>query len=164
MIYVTHDQTEALTFANRVVVMHEGRVVQIGTPQELFERPTHTFVGYFIGSPGMNVLPAAVHGGEAHLGGGTVPLLRGYGDLSGRVEIGVRPEFARLTRDEGLPITIRRVEDVGRHRIVRADLGGAPINVVAEEGEALPTDGARVVFDPARVGVYADGWLVEGRP
>jgi ABC-type sugar transport system ATPase subunit len=56
MIYVTHDQTEALTFADRVVVMHDGRVVQMGTPQELFETPAHTFVGYFIGSPGMNVL------------------------------------------------------------------------------------------------------------
>ncbi|MEM7642079.1 MAG: ABC transporter ATP-binding protein, partial [Pseudomonadota bacterium] len=60
MIYVTHDQTEALTFADQVVVMHNGRVVQQGTPQELFERPAHTFVGYFIGSPGMNVLDAEV--------------------------------------------------------------------------------------------------------
>ena len=51
MIYVTHDQTEALTFADKVVVMHDGRVVQIGTPKELFETPAHTFVGYFIGSP-----------------------------------------------------------------------------------------------------------------
>src|SRR3546814_12721539 len=57
MIYVTHDQTEALTFADKVVVMYEGEVVQIGTPEELFEVPAHTFVGYFIGSPGMNVLP-----------------------------------------------------------------------------------------------------------
>jgi glycerol transport system ATP-binding protein len=164
MIYVTHDQTEALTFANRVVVMHEGRVVQIGTPQELFERPTHTFVGYFIGSPGMNVLPAAVQGAEARLAGGVVPLLQGYGDLQGRVEIGVRPEFLRLSRDEGLPVLVRRVEDVGRHRIVRAELGGVAINVVADEGEPLPSGDVRVIFDPAHVGVYADGWLVEGRP
>ena len=56
MVYVTHDQTEALTFADKVVVMYEGEVVQIGTPEELFERPAHTFVGYFIGSPGMNVV------------------------------------------------------------------------------------------------------------
>ena len=75
----------------------------------------------------------------------------------------MRPEFARLSREEGLPVVIRRVEDVGRHRIVRADLGGVPINIMAEEGAALPSDGARVVFEPGRVGVYADGWLVEGR-
>jgi glycerol transport system ATP-binding protein len=57
MIYVTHDQIEALTFADQVVVMHEGQIVQTGTPVELFEKPKHTFVGHFIGSPGMNILP-----------------------------------------------------------------------------------------------------------
>jgi glycerol transport system ATP-binding protein len=62
MIYVTHDQTEALTFADQVVVMKDGEVVQIGTPEDLFERPQHTFVGHFIGSPGMNVLPCVDNG------------------------------------------------------------------------------------------------------
>ncbi len=71
MIYVTHDQTEALTFADTVVVMHDGRVVQSGTPAELFDRPAHTFVGYFIGSPGMNIVPAEVRGREARIGGHT---------------------------------------------------------------------------------------------
>ncbi len=165
MIYVTHDQTEALTFANRVVVMHEGRVVQIGTPQELFERPAHTFVGYFIGSPGMNVLPARVEGDRAQLEtGGAVPLGRGYKGVAGRVEIGIRPEFARLSATEGLPVAIRRIEDVGRHRIVRAELGGRPINIVAGEDGPIGPDMTRVVFDPAHVGVYADGWRVEGSP
>ena len=60
MVYVTHDQTEALTFADKVVVMYEGEIVQIGTPAELFEKPSHTFVGYFIGSPGMNLMPAEI--------------------------------------------------------------------------------------------------------
>ena len=63
MIYVTHDQTEALTFAEQVVVMKDGLIVQIGTPVELFERPRHTFVGHFIGSPGMNVLPCELKSG-----------------------------------------------------------------------------------------------------
>ncbi len=67
MIYVTHDQTEALTFADQVVVMQDGEVVQIGTPVELFERPAHTFVGHFIGSPGMNVLPCEVRDGTARV-------------------------------------------------------------------------------------------------
>jgi len=68
MIYVTHDQTEALTFADKVVVMNDGRAVQIGTPAELFYRPEHTFVGYFIGSPGMNLMPAEVTGDRARRG------------------------------------------------------------------------------------------------
>ncbi|TIN11290.1 MAG: ABC transporter ATP-binding protein, partial [Mesorhizobium sp.] len=74
MVYVTHDQTEALTFAENVVVMYEGEIVQIGSPAELFERPKHTFVGYFIGSPGMNVMPVAVEGRSARLGSQTIEL------------------------------------------------------------------------------------------
>ena len=64
---MTHDQTEALTFADTVVVMHDGRVVQSGTPAELFDKPVHTFVGYFIGSPGMNIIPAQVGGHTARI-------------------------------------------------------------------------------------------------
>ncbi|EYD74406.1 Glycerol-3-phosphate ABC transporter, ATP-binding protein UgpC [Rubellimicrobium mesophilum DSM 19309] len=109
----------------------------------------------------MNVLPARVEGAVAHLDAGTVPLAQGYGHLAGTVEIGVRPEFVRLSAAEGLPVVIRRVEDVGRHRIVRADLGGRPLNVVVGEGEALSPDMTRVVFDPAHVGVFANGWRVE---
>ncbi|MAM75077.1 MAG: ABC transporter ATP-binding protein, partial [Tistrella sp.] len=93
MIYVTHDQTEALTFADKVVVMHDGRVVQMGTPQELFERPEHTFVGYFIGSPGMNVLDARVDGATARVGDHALPLAHVYPAQAGRVQIGIRPEF-----------------------------------------------------------------------
>jgi len=69
MIYVTHDQTEALTFADQVVVMNFGQILQVGTPIELFECPTHTFVGHFIGSPGMNVVPASVVDGKVQVAG-----------------------------------------------------------------------------------------------
>mgnify|MGYP006283699471 FL=1 len=160
MIYVTHDQTEALTFADRVVVMTDGEVVQIGTPQELFERPAHTFVGYFIGSPGMNVIPAEVEGATARVNGAEIPLAHAYGPLAGKVEVGVRPEFVRLS-NEGLPVTIRRVEDVGRHKIVRADFFGREINIVVGEEMAGLGDRTCVTFDPTGVNVYADDWLVE---
>src|SRR5690606_15002881 len=96
MVYVTHDQTEALTFAENVIVMYEGEVVQIGTPAELFERPKHTFVGYFIGSPGMNVLPVAVDGASARLGSQVIALpgaARFEG--GGAIELGIRPEYVR---------------------------------------------------------------------
>jgi glycerol transport system ATP-binding protein len=161
MIYVTHDQTEALTFADHVVVMTDGQVVQMGTPQELFERPAHTFVGYFIGSPGMNVIPAAVRGDRAVIDGVEVPLGQSYGPLTGKVELGVRPEFTRLSRDEGLPVTIRRVEDVGRHKIVRAELSGRPVNVLVGEDVSIGSDMTRVTFDPAGINVYANDWRVE---
>ncbi|MCW8917100.1 MAG: ABC transporter ATP-binding protein [Magnetovibrio sp.] len=164
MIYVTHDQTEALTFADKVVVMYEGDVVQMGTPQELFERPTHTFVGYFIGSPGMNVLPAHVDGSEAYVEGCTVNLDRGYRGLSGsNLEIGVRPEFTHLTSGrEGLPVTIKRVEDIGRFKIVRADFFGREVNITVPDGQPISPDANRIMFDPNHVNIYSDGWIVNG--
>ncbi|NVK31151.1 MAG: ABC transporter ATP-binding protein, partial [Gammaproteobacteria bacterium] len=115
MIYVTHDQTEALTFADKVVVMHDGQVVQIGTPEALFNRPEHTFVGYFIGSPGMNVLPVKIDRNRALLGDLEIFLGGHYPTLSGKVEIGIRPEFLSISDDGGIPIEVTRVEDVGRH-------------------------------------------------
>ena len=160
MIYVTHDQTEALTFADKVVVMYDGRVVQIGTPEELFERPEHTFVGYFIGSPGMNVIPAKVDGDKAYINGSFVELAQGYGGLNGKVEIGVRPEFARLSQTEGLPVKVRRVEDVGRHKIIRAEFFGTDINIIAGEDERVSADMNRATFDAGHVNVYADDWRV----
>ncbi|SFJ15099.1 ABC transporter ATP-binding protein [Jannaschia pohangensis] len=162
MIYVTHDQTEALTFADKVVVMYDGRVVQIGTPEDLFETPAHTFVGYFIGSPGMNVIPAEVQGTRAVVQGHDVSLTRGFGTPSGKVEIGVRPEFVTLTAGAGLPVTIRRVEDVGRHKIVRASLFGADLNIVVGEGVEIGADMTNVTFAPAKVGVYVDDWRQTG--
>jgi glycerol transport system ATP-binding protein len=160
MIYVTHDQTEALTFADKVVVMYDGRVVQIGTPEQLFERPEHTFVGYFIGSPGMNVLPAQVEGTTAKVGSQTIQLAGGYKPASGKVEIGVRPEFAKLSQSEGLPVTVRRIEDVGRHKIIRATFEGHDINIIAGEDEQVSADMNRVSFDPAQVNVYVNDWRI----
>ncbi len=160
MIYVTHDQTEALTFADKVVVMYDGRVVQIGTPQELFERPEHTFVGYFIGSPGMNVIPATVEGTMAYVNGSPVELANGYGPLDGKVELGVRPEFARLSQTDGMPIKVRRVEDVGRHKIIRAEFFGQDINIIAGEDDRISADMNRVSFDAEHLNVYANDWRV----
>jgi glycerol transport system ATP-binding protein len=74
LIYVTHDQVEALTFADQVLVMYEGELVQIGTPQELFENPKHKFVGFFIGSPGMNFLACTVEGNIARVDGAGIVL------------------------------------------------------------------------------------------
>jgi glycerol transport system ATP-binding protein len=160
MVYVTHDQTEALTFADTVVVMYEGEIVQIGTPAELFERPKHTFVGYFIGSPGMNVLPVSVDGATARLGDAVIelpePVAVGKGAV---VELGVRPEYVRLGR-EGIAATITKVEDIGRHRIVRASIGGHQIAVVVAEDEDIPAE-PRIAFDPAGINIYADSWRVE---
>ena len=124
MVYVTHDQTEALTFADQVVVMFEGDIVQIGTPRELFDHPAHTFVGYFIGSPGMNLIPAQAKGSRAHIGELEVTLPVA---ADGPVELGIRPEHVTLG-PSGLPFAVERVEDVGRARLVRGRNAGPPVS------------------------------------
>ncbi len=168
MIYVTHDQTEALTFADTVVVMHDGAVVQTGTPEELFERPAHTFVGHFIGSPGMNVLPAMVEGRTAHIGGEhgvSVELARAYPSLPAgeRIELGVRPEFATLTRaGSGVPVKVRRIDDIGRARIARIEIAGHPAAATVPDALSLNGDEAGLKLDPRQIHIYAGGVLVAG--
>lgn len=159
MVYVTHDQTEALTFADKVVVMYDGQIVQIGTPAELFERPSHTFVGYFIGSPGMNLMPAKIEGAAAVVGDQRIPLQAPpkIGAAS-RIELGIRPEFVRLG-GEGMPIEIRKVEDIGRQKIVRGSFCGSPLSIVLAEDDQIPAD-AKITFDPAAIGIYADSWRI----
>jgi glycerol transport system ATP-binding protein len=160
MIYVTHDQTEALTFADKVVVMHEGRVVQMGTPQELFETPEHTFVGYFIGSPGMNLMEARVEGSVAHIGDESVPLGGTFAHMTGRVQIGIRPEFVSLTDGStgGVKVRILRVEDVGRHRILRGAFGGGEISAILPEEASVGADMTHLYFDPAQISVFENDW------
>ncbi len=160
MVYVTHDQTEALTFADTVVVMFEGEIVQIGAPQELFERPRHTFVGYFIGSPGMNVLPVSLDGSKAKLGGQTIELSAAATPKPGAViELGIRPEYVRIGTS-GMPVTVTKVEDIGRHKIVRATLEGREIAAILGEDDEVPAD-PRVAFDPKGINLYADAWRME---
>ena len=147
MIYVTHDQTEALTFADTVVVMHDGRVVQSGTPAELFDKPAHTFVGYFIGSPGMNIVPAVVSGHEARIDGHVIGLHRNYGVLpaGAKIEIGVRPEFVNVAAPASglLSATIERIDDLGRVRFARVRIGDAKFAARVPSGFSVPDNYGR---------------------
>jgi len=162
MIYVTHDQTEALTFADKVMVMFDGEIVQIGDATQLFNEPAHTFVGYFIGSPGMNVLPVKVDGRRALIGQQAIALPSGVTIPAGKsIELGIRPEHLTLGR-AGLPITVDRVEDVGRRRIVRARLEGLELAIAAPEDADIPAD-PHVAIDAGRIGVFADSWRLESR-
>ena len=123
LIYVTHDQVEALTFADQVVVMTRGRAVQTGSAADLFERPSHTFVGHFIGSPGMNFLPGSMTASGFHTAGTTVATPCGCGLPDGEVKLGVRPEYvsvAAANAQGALAMTVTQVQDVGTHVIVSA--------------------------------------------
>lgn len=163
MIYVTHDQTEALTFADRVIVMNEGVVVQVGTPVELFERPQHTFVGHFIGSPGMNLLPATFEDGVARFAGHALPMSEkpSRAPSNAKLEIGVRPEFISIAQ-QGLPVTVVKIADAGRYRIVETRHQDTTIRLLQGEEEPLPAERAYLNFNPNFTHLYADGWRVPG--
>ncbi|MFM7524811.1 MAG: ABC transporter ATP-binding protein [Betaproteobacteria bacterium] len=129
LIYVTNDQIEALTFADQVVVMTEGEVVQIGSAQALFEAPEHTFVGYFIGNPGMNLLPCSLRDGRVLISGtdSSLPAPASLDIGAGQLTLGVRPEYVECLPTEtagALPTRVLSARNMGTHWLVEGELGG----------------------------------------
>jgi len=161
MIYVTHDQIEALTFADKVVVMHDGAVVQIGTPVDLFERPQHTFVGHFIGSLGMNVLKCELDNGKPVLGGDIVSSnpIRQSPAAGANVEIGIRPEFIHFAKS-GIAVKIVRTSDAGRFSIVETQHKDQSIKLLVPEGAEIPSGDAFIKFDESHTQIYADSRII----
>ena len=161
MIYVTHDQTEALTFADQVVVMHEGQVVQTGTPVELFEKPKHTFVGHFIGSPGMNIVPCQLDNGSAAIDGVKVSVSSQIKKSNfSKTEIGVRPEFVSFSK-EGLPVKVLKVSNTGRHKIIDTECKSGKIKVLSHSSKDIPSGSAFLSFDQKYTYAYGDNWIIE---
>ena len=127
LIYVTHDQVEALTFADQVVVMTRGRAVQIGSASELFERPQHTFVGHFIGSPGMNFLPVRWSGSDIEVAGRSMSNPAAALKFAGAATLGVRPEYVGLAAPNeagAVPAVVTQAQDIGTYWLVSARVGG----------------------------------------
>ena len=183
-VYVTHDQLEALTFAETILVMQAGRILQSGTPRELFENPAHPFVGYFIGSPGMNFL-SCLHAdgrllygtrvilGTDELPGATVvpgstpqPTSAGGFD-AGPCLLGIRPEYVRITHDENTPGvtgTVRSIHHRGADLLVRVRVDGhgdsdgagqQDIQLLARD-DAIPAAGqpCRLYFPREHIRLY----------
>ncbi len=153
LIYVTHDQVEALTFAEKVIVMYEGEIVQIGTPQELFENPRHKFVGYFIGSPGMNFIPCTLDGAVARVDGADIRLNEEVaamgGNASGKLELGIRPVYLEVhdeAVDGAAPAKVKSVEDQGSFKILTVALGDAVLRARLAENRIPPEKEAWIRF------------------
>jgi glycerol transport system ATP-binding protein len=151
LIYVTHDQVEALTFADEVVVMTRGKAVQIGNAEALFERPQHMFVGHFIGSPGMNFLPGQCGGGTVSAAGAA--LGRIDGELAAvlaqaqRFTLGVRPEYVTIAHPQepgALPATVERVQDIGSYQMLTARAGEHRVRARLRVDAVLPSAGEAV--------------------
>jgi glycerol transport system ATP-binding protein len=167
MIYVTHDQVEALTFADQVILMYEGEIVQVGTPEALVENPRHKFVGYFIGSPGMNFLPCTLEGQHARVDGVTIALDPETAALGakarGVLELGIRPMHMEVHGSPvsgGVPVMIKTVEDQGSFKILTASLKGHALRARVPEGHPIPENQAWVTFPPQRTKLFADERLV----
>jgi glycerol transport system ATP-binding protein len=145
LIYVTHDQVEALTFAEEVVVMTRGRAVQMGSAEALFERPAHTFVGHFIGSPGMNFLTAQAGAGSLQVGGRSLALERAL--PAGEIKLGVRPEYLSLADAEApgaVPARITQAQDIGTYTLLTADIAGTPVKARLSAESPAPHTGDAV--------------------
>ena len=165
LIYVTHDQNEAMTFAENIIVMDEGNIVQVGTPAELFERPKTSFVGYFIGAPAMNFIDCDAYENKT-VRLGDVPISTDT-DISSvkskKLKLGIRAEYIKIADKMGnnrIPVSIQRVEDLGSHKLVTAVFNGINFKVKAERDKLILSDDVYLELPPQNCCLYADDTLI----
>ncbi|KFB10417.1 ABC transporter ATP-binding protein [Nitratireductor basaltis] len=155
-IYVTHDQVEAMTMADRIFVLNDGRIEQVGTPAEIYHRPASTFVASFMGAPPMNLLPGDYNGnGSVRLDDQTAIKIGQPANHKGAVKLGIRPEDITIASpNDGIPFQIDVVEELGANRLLHGSLAGHPFTVsVGKESAAAPgVAGLRI--DPAAIHLF----------
>lgn len=166
LIYVTHDQTEAMTLANRVVVMNHGRAVQIGTPQELFDRPEDTFVGYFIGSPAMNMLDCHLADGGIEVGNVRIAFPgadQSEATKGAKLAFGVRPEYVTITdasTEGAIPASLIEVKSIGAFRVATLEVAGQRLKSKMPAGIPIPAGDIFIRFNDGRRLLFANDRLV----
>jgi len=158
MVYVTHDQVEAMTLADRIVVLKDGHIEQVGTPAELYAAPKSRFVASFIGSPAMNFLPVDVANGAFALPGGG--LLSGANvdrHYTGKADFGIRPEHLSVSADAGPAIEgrVALIEPLGADTLINVTVGEHQI-VARLPGDSTPELDApiRLAFNPAKAALF----------
>lgn len=147
VIYVTHDQVEALTLADRVVVLNHGRIQQVGTPEELYQRPNNRFVASFIGSPSMNLIEAKLDRGCFRFA--SASLETGL-DLSGPVDVGIRPESIRM--QAGTAATILWIENLGLQFLIGLQVDAVRLTALSPQRPAAST--VNISVDPRDIHVF----------
>ncbi|QLG28912.1 ABC transporter ATP-binding protein [Halorarum halophilum] len=145
--YVTHDQTEAMAMGDRIAILNEGKLQQVGTAEEVYRSPTNEFVAGFIGSPSINLFTADVDGDTLTGPGGFTFTLEDTALLSDkdRVRVGVRPEDLRLSSGGSMPSVVTVVEQMGNENFLYAEMGGVDLTARIESG-IKPEEGTRVAF------------------
>ncbi len=164
-VYVTHDQVEAMTLADRLVVMNQGNVEQIGTPLELYDRPATDFVAGFIGTPPMNLFEGQLHAGENPRfvleDGTSLPLPDRFGSVepgAGRTTLGVRPEHL-VPADSGWELTVDLVETMGNETHITGHVGTSEA-IFVMNGRDFPAPGDKVYLSPENDNLHL---FIDGR-
>jgi len=159
MIYVTHDQVEAMTLATRIVVLDKGRVQQIGTPAEVYERPANRFVAGFLGSPAMNFVTGRLDGRGRFTADGLALNVDVHGACAaGPAVLGVRPEHVRLAQEGPLRAEVTLVEAMGNHQVVWLRCGAHMLSAIVHDGpegvSVAPGQVAAFTVDTARASLF----------
>jgi len=147
-LFVTHDQVEAMTLGERLIVMNAGRIEQIGTPEEVYGTPATTFVAGFIGSPPMNLMAGQADGSRFTVGGLTLPLPR-PAPRAGALTLGLRPEHAERGDERGWPVQVEMLEMLGAERLVYGRLGDAAFTLRIDATLTPPKAGDTLHLQPS---------------
>ena len=163
--YVTQDQNEAMTFADNIIVMSEGEVVQAGTPKELFERPNTTFVGYFIGSPAMNLFETEASSNDSVKINNTI--IKTNTDLSNlkdkKIKLGIRSEFIKIAENQSenlLTVDVQKVEDLGNYKLLTAKMGSLTIKSKINRETEVPSSDVKLYIPSEKCCVYKEEKLI----
>jgi sn-glycerol 3-phosphate transport system ATP-binding protein len=151
-VYVTHDQVEAMTMADRIIVMNEGRIEQIGTPAEVYSTPETTFVASFMGAPPMNLMTGVAANGQLHVG--DQPISAHALSTRGEVTIGIRPEDIVPNKNGEIIIDITLVEELGAHRLLHGTLAGEDMSIHVDKDNIIDVGALRVSLKPNAVSLF----------
>ena len=165
LVYVTHDQNEAMTFADNIILMSEGEVVQTGSPKELFERPNTTFVGYFIGSPAMNLFESEPSSNDSVKINNT--LIKTNTNLSKlktkNIKLGIRSEFIKIAKNQNenlVDVNVQKVEDLGNYKLITAKMGSLTIKSKVTRETEIPNQNVKLHIPAEKCCVYEDNKLI----
>ncbi len=154
-VYVTHDQVEAMTMADRIIVLNGGKIEQIGTPSEIYHNPASTFVASFMGAPPMNLLKGSVAGGQLRLGADlSLPMNGNTPTGDGDITIGIRPEDVELDPQGQVPFEVDLIEELGAHRLLHGRLAGQDFTLHLVKDQPAQTGSAMLSVNPDAISLF----------
>ena len=165
LVYVTHDQNEAMTFADNIIVMDQGEIVQVGLPKDLFERPKTTFVGYFIGSPAMNLLDSNISSDyEIKLDNYKIKTNTNLSKLkSDEIKLGIRSEFIQIAKGQAenvIKTSIKKIEDFGNFKLLTTQIGKFTIKTKVRREVEIPSENIELFFPADKCCIYSENKLI----